>query len=96
MTAWRERHPPEKIDVIVETTIKSMRSKLGVKKIGAVGYWYASSQSNPPLGFNAEIPIASVGNTWLDSLPQEKDLMLVLPPIRVVLYHLSGKELRTH
>lgn len=42
MTAWRERHPPEAIDAIVTSTIAAMRGKLGVKKIGAVGYWYAA------------------------------------------------------
>ncbi|KAL5314397.1 hypothetical protein ACEPPN_018823 [Leptodophora sp. 'Broadleaf-Isolate-01'] len=40
MTAWRERHPPEAIDAIVTSTIAAMRGKLGVKKIGAVGYCF--------------------------------------------------------
>lgn len=40
MTAWRERHTPAMVDSIIESTIASMRGELGVKKIGAVGYWY--------------------------------------------------------
>lgn len=40
MTAWRERHPPARIDEIVATTIASMRDTLGVTKIGAVGYCF--------------------------------------------------------
>jgi hypothetical protein len=40
MTAWREKHTTAIVDRIVESTIKSMRGELGVKKIGAVGYWY--------------------------------------------------------
>jgi len=40
ITAWLEKHPMNVIDSIVETTINSMRTKLGVKKIGAVGYCF--------------------------------------------------------
>jgi hypothetical protein len=39
MTAWREKHTPAMVDAIINSTITSMRSKLGVNKIGAVGYW---------------------------------------------------------
>lgn len=40
MTEWRARHPPAAIDAIVTSTIAAMRKDYGVKKIGAVGYWY--------------------------------------------------------
>lgn len=40
MTAWRTRHTVAMADTIVESTIKTMRSEFGVKKIGAVGYCY--------------------------------------------------------
>jgi dienelactone hydrolase len=40
MTAWRLRHTVAMADAIVESTIKTMRSELGTKKIGAVGYCY--------------------------------------------------------
>ncbi|KAE9969594.1 hypothetical protein EG327_010560 [Venturia inaequalis] len=40
MTAWRMRHTVAMADAIVEQTIKTMRSELAVKKIGAVGYCY--------------------------------------------------------
>jgi len=40
MTAWRTKHTTAMADAIVESTIKTMRSELGVKKIGAVGYCY--------------------------------------------------------
>jgi dienelactone hydrolase len=40
MTAWRGKHTTAMVDAIVESTIKGMRSELGVKKIGAVGYCF--------------------------------------------------------
>ncbi|TID27719.1 dienelactone hydrolase family protein [Venturia nashicola] len=40
MSEWRTRHTVAMADAIVESTIKTMRSELGVKKIGAVGYCY--------------------------------------------------------
>ncbi|QDS72908.1 hypothetical protein FKW77_007833 [Venturia effusa] len=40
MTAWRMRHTVSMADAIVEDTIKTMRTELGVKKVGAVGYCY--------------------------------------------------------
>jgi dienelactone hydrolase len=33
-------HPPEKIDSIIEKTIKHMRNDLGVKRIGTAGYCF--------------------------------------------------------
>lgn len=38
LAAWRERHPTFAIDRIVESTIKYVRGKLGVSRLGAVGY----------------------------------------------------------
>jgi dienelactone hydrolase len=40
MTAWRAKHNVQVVDAIVESTIKAMRSELGVKRIGAVGYCF--------------------------------------------------------
>jgi dienelactone hydrolase len=40
MAAWRPKHNVSVVDAIVESTIKGMRSELGVKKIGAVGYCF--------------------------------------------------------
>jgi dienelactone hydrolase len=40
MTAWRERHPMSLIDSIVATTVTSIRSTYGAKKVGAVGYCF--------------------------------------------------------
>ncbi len=39
MTAWRDRHTTASIDSIVASTIQAMRGEMGVKKLGAVGYW---------------------------------------------------------
>ncbi|KAL9091409.1 MAG: hypothetical protein Q9165_004795 [Trypethelium subeluteriae] len=39
---WRQGHGNERVDPIVEATIKEMRSNLGVKKIGAVGYCFGA------------------------------------------------------
>jgi dienelactone hydrolase len=40
MTKWRGAHTVAVVDGIIESTIKSMRGELGVKKIGAVGYCF--------------------------------------------------------
>lgn len=40
-TEWAGRHTPEAVDAIVASTIAAMREDFGVRKIGAVGYWYA-------------------------------------------------------
>jgi dienelactone hydrolase len=40
MTAWRAKHNVSVVDAIVESTIKAMRTELGVKRIGAVGYCF--------------------------------------------------------
>lgn len=39
MTAWRARHTTDIVDAIVNTTINSMLTVLGVKTIGGTGYW---------------------------------------------------------
>ena len=45
---WRNKgrggksHSPEAIDPVVEATIKEMKSKYGVKKIGSVGYCFGA------------------------------------------------------
>ncbi|KAF3004284.1 hypothetical protein E8E13_008498 [Curvularia kusanoi] len=38
LTDWRARHPTYEIDQVVEQTIEYMKSSLGVRRIGAVGY----------------------------------------------------------
>lgn len=38
LTEWFLRHPTAEIDSIVESTIKYIRTELGAKKIGGVGY----------------------------------------------------------
>lgn len=38
---WRAKHPIERVTPIVESAIKEMK-KLGVKKIGAVGYCFGA------------------------------------------------------
>jgi len=38
--AWIAKHPPSRVETVIETTIKEMRSSMGVKKIGAVGYCF--------------------------------------------------------
>jgi dienelactone hydrolase len=39
--AWVGKHPPEKVDPIVEAGVKYLKDK-GVKKIGAVGYCFGA------------------------------------------------------
>lgn len=39
-STWINRHSAEQVDPILENTIKYMKSTLGVKKIGAVGYCF--------------------------------------------------------
>ncbi|KAJ5971684.1 Dienelactone hydrolase [Penicillium vulpinum] len=40
LASWLPHHLPEKVDPVVESTIKYARETLGVKKIGAVGYCF--------------------------------------------------------
>jgi len=43
MTTWLTKHTTDVVDVIVNTTINSMRTELGAKTIGGAGYWYFNS-----------------------------------------------------
>lgn len=38
--AWLQKHPISAVDPIVEATIKEMRTNMGVKRMGAVGYCF--------------------------------------------------------
>jgi dienelactone hydrolase len=38
--AWIGKHPPERVEPVMEATVKGMKEELGVKKIGAVGYCF--------------------------------------------------------
>lgn len=38
LTDWRARHPTYEVDRVIERTITYMKSQLGIKRIGAVGY----------------------------------------------------------
>jgi len=38
LTEWFSRHPTAEIDSIIESTIKYIRTELGSKKVGGVGY----------------------------------------------------------
>lgn len=40
LTEWRNLHPPEEIDRVIEETIKYMREELEVEAIGGVGYCF--------------------------------------------------------
>jgi hypothetical protein len=48
MTAWSLRHTPDVVDAIINSTLTAMVGDLGVKKIGAVGYWYEFPFLSPP------------------------------------------------
>jgi dienelactone hydrolase len=39
---WRKGHGVERVDPIVEASIKELRGKYGVKKIGGVGYCFGA------------------------------------------------------
>jgi dienelactone hydrolase len=41
LMAWKGRHPAERVDPIIESTIKGMK-ELGVKNIGSVGYCFGA------------------------------------------------------
>lgn len=45
MTAWSLRHTPDVVDAIINSTLAAMVGEMGIKKIGAVGYWYESNFS---------------------------------------------------
>lgn len=40
--AWRAKHSTEVVDPIVEATIKELKEKHGVKRIGTVGYCFGA------------------------------------------------------
>jgi len=42
MNAWRGKHGVEKVDPVVEATLKEMKEKYGVKRIGTVGYCFGA------------------------------------------------------
>jgi dienelactone hydrolase len=37
---WLRNHPTEKVDGIIEATMKGLREEYGIKRIGAVGYCF--------------------------------------------------------
>ncbi|GIJ92539.1 hypothetical protein Asppvi_001817 [Aspergillus pseudoviridinutans] len=42
LMTWLEGHPTEKVDPVVDSVIKYMRTHLGCEKIGAVGYCFGA------------------------------------------------------
>ena len=40
--AWRATHTPQRIDRVVETAIKHLRSEMGCERIGGVGYCFGA------------------------------------------------------
>jgi len=39
---WLKGHPPERVDPVVDAVIKEMRRKMGVKRLGGVGYCFGA------------------------------------------------------
>jgi dienelactone hydrolase len=39
---WLKGHPPSRVDPVIDTSLVEMRTKLGCKKIGAVGYCFGA------------------------------------------------------
>jgi len=42
MATWRTKHTVDKVDPVVEATIKEMKNRYGVKRIGTVGYCFGA------------------------------------------------------
>jgi dienelactone hydrolase len=42
MNTWRAKHGTDRIDPVVESVIKELKEKYGVKKIGTVGYCFGA------------------------------------------------------
>ena len=40
LMGWLKGHPVERVDPVIEAVIKEMRGKMGVKRIGGVGYCF--------------------------------------------------------
>jgi len=40
LPAWAGKHPPERVEPVMEATIQGMKEVLGVTKVGAVGYCF--------------------------------------------------------
>jgi len=47
---WISKHPPEKVEPIMESAIKTLKEEYGIKKIGAVGYCFGGRYSIRFLG----------------------------------------------
>lgn len=61
MPAWFPQHQPDKVDPVVESTLKYIRETLGVKKVGAVGYCFGGKVSSlHVLRFNIAIGQSSL------------------------------------
>jgi dienelactone hydrolase len=46
LMSWLEGHPIERVDPVVDSVIKYMRTHLGCEKIGAVGYCFGVRMRN--------------------------------------------------
>ena len=40
LMAWLGKHPPEKVEPVMDAAIKTLKEEYGVKKLGAVGYCF--------------------------------------------------------
>ena len=40
LMGWIGKHPPEKVEPVMDAAIKTLKEEYGVKKIGAVGYCF--------------------------------------------------------
>lgn len=46
LMSWLEGHPIERVDPVVDSVLKYMRTRLGCEKIGAVGYCFGVRMTN--------------------------------------------------
>lgn len=81
--AWLQGPPghlPERTDPVVETTIKEMREKHGVKRLGAVGYCFGGKYV---CRFMAEGKGIDVGYTAHPSFVDAEELKGVTGPLSI-------------
>ena len=77
---WLSKHPMEGVDTICEAAIKAMKSDLGVKKIGAVGYCFGGKYV---IRFLAEGKGLDAGFVAHPSLVKPEELEAIKGPLSI-------------
>lgn len=78
--AWVGQHPMDRVDETIDTAVKTMRGKLGAKKIGAVGYCFGGKYV---IRFLAEGKGVDAGFVAHPSMVDSSELEAITKPLSV-------------